>query len=100
VTDITIPPEALKAAARAAMKDNGCGYTVNNQHILCDDPVCDGLVDPYGFPMKHECSCRSMARAACLAMLRAWPGMEHQTPDEWSNRPHIILPLPKENTND
>jgi hypothetical protein len=99
MTDITIPPEALKAAARAAMKDNGCGYTVNNQHILCDDPVCDGLVDPYGFPMKHECSCRSMARAACLAMLKAWPGMEERV---WWNPggPQITLPLPKEASDD
>jgi hypothetical protein len=97
MTDITIPPEALEAAARAAMKDNGCGYTVNGRHVLCDDPVCEGLLDPYGRPLKHECSCRSMARAACLAMLNAWPGM---FPQVGYHGMEIILPLPKENTND
>ena len=83
------------------MKDNGCGYTVNNQHILCDDPVCDGLVDPYGFPMKHECSCRSMARAACLALLKAWPGsysLAENDSAEIRDVAVIILPL-TENTN-
>ena len=40
------------------------------------------------------------ARAAILAALGAWPGIEHQTPNKWSNKPHIILPLPQENAND
>ena len=39
--------------------------------------------------------------AACLAMLKAWPGMQHM---DWNSRmadlsSHIILPLPKENFN-
>ena len=44
MTDIHIPTAALEAAAIAAMKDNGCGYTVNKVHVLCDDPdrECSG----------------------------------------------------------
>lgn len=61
-TDITIPPEAVKAL-RAAL-------------TACD---CDECVT-------------TMIRAA----INAWPGSEHQTPNEWSNKPHLILPLPQE----
>jgi hypothetical protein len=39
----------------------------------------------------------SMARAACLAMLKAWPGAIHN--GHWLLFPHTKLPLPKENTN-
>ena len=38
------------------------------------------------------------ARAACLAMLKAWPGMEWKL--YWRSLDEIILPLPTENTND
>jgi len=63
--NITIPPEALEAAARA----------------IEDADV--GMVPSY----------EEAARAACLAMLKAWPGF-------WIH-PYtkaIILPLPTENT--
>ena len=59
MTDITIPPEALEAAARAIAQNDGCPLDL--------------------FPVCHNeyvgCDCRNEARAACLAMLRAWPGM-------------------------
>ena len=72
--NINIPPEALEAAA---------------------DKI------------EGQCPCMSRdsaietARAACLAMLKAWPGMQHM---DWNSRvadfsSHIILPLPKENIN-
>lgn len=32
-------------------------------------------------------------KAACLAMLRAWPGMEKSSPDPWSLADRIILPI-------
>lgn len=66
MTDITIPPAALRAARAASMNALGDG----------DDSV----------------------KAACIAMLRAWPGMW----DSWSvfeEERQIILPL-TENPND
>ena len=69
MTDITIPPKALRAARAASMNARGDG----------EDPV----------------------RAACLAMLKAWPGIEvRQMYSVWSGKHGIILPLPTENTND
>ena len=69
MTDITIPFEALEAAAKVMWKT--------------DDPSQWEL---------------GMARAACLAMLAAWPGMEWKL--YWRSLDEIILPLPKENIND
>ena len=70
--NITIPPEAIKAAAKAMWKT--------------DDPSQWEL---------------GMARAACLAMLKAWPGAQDSglTMGKHSTRIYI-LPLPTENTND
>ena len=70
MTDITIPPEAAKALAMAI-------YEITGEGIDMDE-----------------------ARAACLAMLKAWPGME-QVPPQYGDRvpPVIILPL-TETTND
>lgn len=84
--DITIPPKALEAAAKA---------------------ICKDAVDIFR-PGKTACVvCKSNARAACLAMLKAWPGMKHELDwDAWlgerhtPNRIAIILPLPQEPTND
>ena len=39
-----------------------------------------------------------MARAACLAMIRAWPGASGELSDK--GNPYIILPLPTEKQND
>lgn len=91
---ITIPPAALEAGARAAMKDNGCGYTANGQHVLCDDPALDGVIDAYGKPLRDlNCSCRSMARAAFTAIVEAWPN-QHVIDDDVVYILHaVILPL-------
>jgi hypothetical protein len=66
MTDITIPPETLEAA-RTAFANSG---------------TADDAVDPI--------------HAACLAMLKAWPGMECR-PTFTPSR--IILPLTQENNN-
>ena len=64
MTDITIPPAALEAGARV---------------------ICAG--DQWGKPCATPCSdCLPEARAAFLAMLRAWEGMQH---DNYV----IVLPL-------
>ena len=70
MTDITIPAEAAKALAMAI-------YEITGEGIDMDE-----------------------ARAACLALLKAWPGME-QVPPQYGDRvpPVIILPL-TETTND
>jgi hypothetical protein len=40
-------------------------------------------------------------RAACLAMLKNWPGVDHQPPQYGdSGPPVLILPLPKEPSDD
>ena len=81
--DITIPPAALEEAAKA---------------------ICKDAVDIFR-PCKISCFvCRSNARAACLAMLKAWPGATSYGPHSSGHGPsrtQLILPLPqKEPTND
>jgi hypothetical protein len=72
MTDITIPPEALEAGARAIAES------------LRTARLTTEAQDGY----KPE------ARAACIAMLRAWEGMRIS----WlaSNDGAIVLPLPQE----
>lgn len=72
INDITIPPEALEAAAKAMWKTN----------------------DPSQWEL-------GMARAACLAMLHAWPKAKEirvtMPIGTWvDDLPAIILPLPQE----
>lgn len=88
MTDITIPPEALEAAARA-LADAYYRHCSDDRITLAD-------TDDTPEDWMNE------ARAACLAMLRAWPGMwEQHITSPALNRPlSIILPLPQENTND
>ena len=64
--DITIPPAALEAGARALC---------NEQRLFWYDLTKD----------EHDII-RAEARAAFLAMLEAWPGMQH---DNYV----IVLPL-------
>lgn len=71
MTDITIPKEALEAAARAIASDDG-------------------------WPLGWE-DYIDTARAACLAMLRNWPGM-HPASDPPPAR--LILPLTQEKPNE
>jgi hypothetical protein len=73
MTDITIPPEALEAAAVDLY------YDAHGNSITWEDA-----------PSWVRDNFRRKARAACLAMLRAWPGM-------WTSASvgngSIILPL-------
>ena len=64
MTDITIPPEAAKALAMAILEITGEGIDMEE------------------------------ASAACIAMLKAWPGMEIET--VFVEESYLILPLPKE----
>ena len=70
MTDITIPPEALEAAATAL-------------HDTAGTADWDSMWD-------------EMARAACIAMLQSWPGMKLNP--SWELRTHkrsveMILPV-------
>ena len=78
MTEIAIPKEALEAAARA---------------ICLHERAHDKDWPDY---LGH-------ARDACLAMLKAWPGMEHDpgalVAETYRDPGKIILPLPTENSN-
>ena len=71
MTDITIPPEALEGA-KTAFKEATNGWDSFDDFIA----------------------------ATCLGLLKAWPGMERIYRSEDGKLFTIILPLPKENTND
>lgn len=74
--NITIPPEALEAGARAVALENGHD------------------IDYYSDRLREHCF--AQARAAFTAMVKAWPGMETSAPDPWSAPDRLILPLPQE----
>lgn len=79
--NVKIPDKALKAAARE----------LKMALILAVDEDCRACA-------LTDDECMEAARAAGLAMLRAWPGMFlYQYGDDGSHS--IILPLPQENTN-
>ena len=90
MTDITIPEEAEEAAARAIIIANG------------GDPDALLRLTIHKTTIKAWQQVAPLARAACLAMLKAWPGMQHCRWNELNAAfsSHLILPLPKENTND
>ena len=77
MTDINVPPEALEAAARAMAK---AGYGFAGIE----------LTDPYTADAEYW---DHTARAACLAMLKAWPGMRVKAVLLADT---VLLPLPKE----
>ena len=83
MTNITIPREALKKARDKLALEKGC-------------QKCRMSSVEY-------CACYREARAACFAMIKAWPGMS--VTDSVFNSPmggqhrNIILPL-TENSND
>jgi hypothetical protein len=82
--NITIPPKALEAGTKAIAKRNGCDRAVFSVCISAEEA---------GVP----CRCAEDAHAACLAMLKNWPGMRvHQPsvpPRPPAPRAAIILPL-------
>ena len=84
--DITIPPEALEAAARVLH---------DHAEIFDDLPWEDLSVADQNAYIEE-------ARAACLAMLKAWPSMRNSQHVSFDGQTEsaIILPLPQENTND
>lgn len=82
---INIPPEALEAAARAMAKA-GYGFTGIE------------LTDPYTADAEYW---DTVARAACLAMLKHWPGMSDipSCEADGTRYPRVIhLPINTENT--
>lgn len=84
MTDITIPPEALVEAA----------MVLHANLELFEDLPWEDLSDA------DQEEYLAQARAACIAMLKAWPGMMHIIEGEpGRENAEIILPL-TENTND
>ena len=85
MTDITIPPEALEAAAEDIYNHWQFSFTGKVPWV------------PGGNSLMQE-KARDLARAACLAMLAAWPGMfTYKYHDDTTTA--LILPL-TENSND
>ena len=86
MTDITIPPEALEAALEAFAHASGLGIFPDDEK---DEEWREDL--------------QNGMRAACIAILKAWPGMDYQpgamVTKTWRDPGKIILPLPMENTN-
>ena len=86
MTDISIPPEALEAAAKEL-------YEV---HPYTDED--DDVIPWEELHMIDKEEHLDFARSACLAMLKAWPGIETKgTPMFPTLIRTIILPLPTEN---
>ena len=83
MTDITIPPEAEEAAAEDIYNHWQFSFTGKVPWV------------PGGNSLMQE-KARDLARAACLAMLRNWPGMEIEMV---FMEDQVVLPLPQENTN-
>ena len=77
MTEIHIPPEALEAGAKELCERE-------EWKISWDD------LEDYDREFYLD-----NARAACLAMLSAWPGMLHMEAHRVNN-PVLILPLPQE----
>lgn len=88
MTDITIPPEALEAAAKD-LYEAWCRV-----HGVADTALPWEDIDN-----EERDACFAEARAACLAMLKAWPGIkeEHRPNITFDGKPitvsYIILPL-------
>jgi hypothetical protein len=87
MTDITIPPAALEAAAKAIRQN------------LIDKGV--GLTHWEALDEKERCHWLEQARVACLAMLSAWPDMKERFfPNDPTRTPGIFLPLNTEPADD
>jgi hypothetical protein len=82
MTDIHISPEALEKAAMAV-------HDIDRRIVGEDDwPTWEALSPTDKQRRLHR------ARAACLAMLKAWPGAEWL----YVSEPVLALPMPTENT--
>ena len=82
---IKIPPAALEAGAKEIAEQLGDDWD-DNVHTFCGD---DFQMTPDG----AKEACRAIARACCLAMLKAWPEMEQHINWPYGKLTHIILPL-------
>ena len=88
MTDITLPPEALEAAAEDIYNHWQFSFTGKVPWV------------PGGNSLMQE-KARDLARAALIAGLAAWPGII-ETEIKWKhpggaiNAPSLILPLPTE----
>lgn len=91
MTDITIPPEAVEAAARA-------DYEMTRDRALSDHGIMASLtycpwedlsVDSKEYYMEHAC-------AALRAGIAAWPGVFYH-PERPDEEACVFLPLPQEN---
>jgi hypothetical protein len=78
MTDITIPPAALEAGARAIEK------SLRTARIT----------------LESEDGYKPEARAAFRAMLEAWPGMTFHQQDINAEYSYFVLPLPQEASDD
>ena len=72
MSNILIPPAALEAGARAIAE------SLRTARLT----------------LESEDGYKPEARAACMAMLQAWPGMEMDAASDGSE--YLILPLPTE----
>ena len=86
MTDITIQPEALEAAAEDIYNHWQFSFTGKVPWV------------PGGNSLMQE-KARDLARAACLALLRNWPGMHKWDTGQVWHHASIVLPLPTENSN-
>ena len=86
MADITISPEALEAAAEDIYNHWQFSFTGKVPWV------------PGGNSLMQE-KARDLARAACLALLKAWPGAFQTTALRLHATEVLILPL-TENTND
>ena len=91
MTDITIPPEAVEAAARAIY------YKAPVRELIGDEWQIINWEDA---GLKEQARCFRFARAALRAALKAWPGAREKYSDEhvalFNSDPALILPLPPE----
>lgn len=87
MTDITIPPEAVEAAAKA-LYEAWCKV-----HGVEDTSMPWGDIDD-----EERDACFAEAIAALRAGIATWPGMWHIKAVDFEGK--VILPLPTENNNE
>ena len=84
MSDITIPPEALDAAAKTLCRERHPCWSIVAEIFETDH---DGQATEF----------RSLARAVILATLETWPGM-YPVNYGGDEPPFLVLPLPQEKT--
>ena len=88
MSTITIPDEAVEAAARAVAEQLGDDWE-DNVHTFCGD---DFQMTPDG----AKAACRAIALATIHAALEAWPNGEKVYRSEDEKLFTILLPMPQE----